>query len=107
MRREKFSMASLASRKSYASCRYENIMTVYSFKAVDERGLTHKGLLEADNTRQLRQQLRARGLMPVAIAEAAQASLAGFRKPQAAFSTKALTGFTRELAILIEGGLTL
>lgn len=42
-------------------------MAVYTFEALDARGKTQKGVLEADSPRQVRQKLRSDGLNAVAI----------------------------------------
>lgn len=85
-------------------------MAIFSYKAIDARGLKHKGLLEADSIRQLRQQLRARGFVPLTIEETSRRLPHILGKPQAprpAFSSSARTAFTRELAIMMDGGLQL
>src|ERR1700733_16137416 len=83
-------------------------MTVYSYKAIDTHGIRHKGVLDASDVRQLRQQMRPRGWIPLSIEEAGRtAMIRGLRPQPQAFSTKTLTAFTGELAILIDGGLPL
>ena len=84
-------------------------MTIYSYKAIDAKGASHKGVLDANDARQLRQQLRARGWIPLKIEETGRtvAMVTGLRRTRQAFSNKTLTAFTGELAILIEGGLPL
>ncbi len=84
-------------------------MPVYAFKAVDERGTKQKGVMEADNARHVRQQLRQRGLMPLEITESVGRLNIPWRAkgPRAAFSGKTIATFTRELAMLLEGGLQL
>ncbi len=84
-------------------------MTVYSYKAIDAQGASHKGVLDANDARQLRQQLRMRGWIPLRIEETSRtaAVVKGLRRTRQAFSNKTLTAFTGELAILIDGGLPL
>ena len=38
-------------------------MAAFEFKALDKKGKQQKGVLEADSERQVRQQLREKGLM--------------------------------------------
>ena len=40
-------------------------MAAFAFKAVNARGKNTNGVLEGDNARQVRQQLREKGLIPL------------------------------------------
>jgi general secretion pathway protein F len=85
-------------------------MAVFSYKAVDNKGRKHTGMLEVDNARQLRQQLRTRGWIALSVLETKAHHLslpAALRRSKAVFANKQLTLFTRELSILLEGGLPL
>ena len=46
-------------------------MAAFEYRALDGRGKEKKGLLEADTAKQIRQQLRDKGLMPIAVELAA------------------------------------
>lgn len=46
-------------------------MAVFNYIAVNDRGKTQKGILEADSTTQIRQLLQARGLTPIEITQTA------------------------------------
>ena len=84
-------------------------MGAYQYVAVDSGGKEHKGVLEGDTARHVRQLLRDRKLLPVEIAEveakerSATASL-GLRR---GISTLDLALITRQLATLVRAGLPL
>ncbi|MEO2267773.1 type II secretion system inner membrane protein GspF [Pseudoalteromonas pernae] len=87
-------------------------MAAFEYRALDGRGKEKKGLLEADTAKQVRQQLRDKGLMPLAVelaasqekASAARSGfLSGFFKPK--ISTSDLALITRQLATLIQSAL--
>ena len=84
-------------------------MAIYVYKAVDKKGHHHHGLQDADNVRQLRKKLRSQGWTPISLSNnsPSKASRTVERKTRAVFSTAALTQFTRDLSILLEGGLHL
>ncbi len=42
-------------------------MAAFAFKAVNARGKNTNGVLEGDNARQVRQQLREKGLIPLEV----------------------------------------
>lgn len=81
-------------------------MPAFQYQALDASGRNLKGLLEGDSARQVRQQLRERGLTPVAVQE-----LSGERRPRATagrrqrLSATELALATRQLATLIGAGL--
>lgn len=84
-------------------------MAAFEFQALDNKGKQHKGVLEADSSRQVRQQLRDKGWMPLSV-EASndkQAKRSGFslfaRGPSLSVPDLAL--ITRQLATLIAAGL--
>jgi general secretion pathway protein F len=84
-------------------------MGAYQYVAVDPRGKEHRGVLEGDTPRHVRQLLRERQLLPVEVAEVE----ARERKSQRHFSLfKGISGLdlallTRQLATLVKAGLPL
>lgn len=82
-------------------------MAAYEFVALDGSGREQRGVLEADSVRQIRQQLRDRGLAPVSVDPAAERAADGgasftFRRGLSALD---LAMITRHLATLIGSGL--
>ena len=94
-------------------------MAVFAFEALDARGKKHKGVMEADSPRQVRQKLRAGGMNAVAInplSGAAQTPTAGgkgqasahrFNLFQKQASAAEVTLLTRQLATLVAAGIPL
>ncbi len=84
-------------------------MPAYRFEALDAAGKSSSGLLEADNAKAARQQLRARQLVPLAVnpvaAAAADGSTAKFTRR--VFSATERAVWTRQLAGLVSSGLPL
>ncbi|HQY38707.1 MAG TPA: type II secretion system inner membrane protein GspF [Giesbergeria sp.] len=88
-------------------------MPAFSFEALDDQGLTRKGVVEADTAKAARGQLRAQALVPLTVelvgdqasngAGAAGRSL--FTRP--VFGATALAIWTRQLAGLVSSGLPL
>lgn len=82
-------------------------MPAFEYVAVDEDGKRQKGVLEADSARQVRQQLREKGYLPVSIEQAA----AQHRKSSTGLFTRSgmtayeLALITRQLATLIQAGI--
>ena len=85
-------------------------MPAYRFEAVDAAGRATKGLLEADNAKAARAQLRAQALVPLEVTQVAtQAANTGqfsFGRGRA-FGSTALAIWTRQLAGLVGSGLPL
>jgi general secretion pathway protein F len=85
-------------------------MAAFEFQALDNKGKQHKGVLEADSSRQVRQQLRDKGWMPLSV-EAANNEKQNKSGLLARFSlspslkTAELALITRQLATLIAAGL--
>jgi general secretion pathway protein F len=84
-------------------------MPAYQFIAVDNAGKQHKGVLEGDSARQIRQQLRDKSWMPVQVdpVEESKTTVAGkgfFQKGMTAYD---LALMTRQLAVLIAAGIPL
>ena len=92
-------------------------MPAYQFEALQSDGQTRSGTLEADSARTARSQLRAQGLVPlqvqaIALGSASQATdLPWWQRPigptRRAFSDGQRAIWTRQLAGLVGGGLTL
>lgn len=84
-------------------------MPAYKFEALDAAGKSSTGLLEADNAKAARAQLRAQSLVPLAVNPVASAGTqgAGSRFSRRVFSSTGLTVWTRQLAGLVGSGLPL
>lgn len=94
-------------------------MAVYAFEALDAKGKKHKGVMEADSPRQVRQKLRTGGMNAVAInplsgvAQASatdtrgSASTRRFNLFQKQASAAEVTLLTRQLATLVAAGIPL
>jgi general secretion pathway protein F len=86
-------------------------MPAYKFDALDAAGKASSGLIDADNARAARAQLRAQSLVPLqvtpvgAAAQGGTASRALFSRR--VFSSTALAVWTRQLAGLVTAGLPL
>lgn len=84
-------------------------MGAYQYVAVDPGGKEHRGVLEGDTPRHVRQLLRERQLLPVEVAEIEERA----RKTRRTFSLfKGISGLdlallTRQLATLVKAGLPL
>jgi len=81
----------------------------YKFEALDAAGKSSTGLLEADNAKAARAQLRAQALVPLDVTQVASAgtSAGSTRFSRRVFSTTGLTVWTRQLAGLVGSGLPL
>jgi general secretion pathway protein F len=86
-------------------------MPAFRYEAVDAGGATRKGVVNADNPRSARADLRSQGLTPLMVdAIAAQLDAAGVAKSRGfgeRLSQVELALFTRQLASLLEAGLPL
>ena len=84
-------------------------MPAYKYEALDSAGKNRTGLIEADNVKSARSQLRAQGLVPLDVngvqPQAAHAS--GLQWASRVFGAAALTVWTRQLAGLVGSGLPL
>lgn len=79
-------------------------MEAFRYQALDAAGAAVSGVVQADGPREARAQLRARGLLPSALDRVRTLSL----KPWArGLSAAQLSLLTRQLATLLEAGLTL
>ncbi|NML13476.1 type II secretion system inner membrane protein GspF [Azohydromonas caseinilytica] len=87
-------------------------MPAYRFEALDANGKTSTGLLDADNARAARAQLRAQALVPLQVQPVAGGAGGGAPAGMArwrgrVFGSTALTVWTRQLAGLVSSGLPL
>lgn len=85
-------------------------MPAYRFEALDAAGKATTGLLDADNAKAARSQLRAQSLVPLAVTQVASAGTAptgGLRLTRRVFGATGLAVWTRQLAGLVGSGLPL
>ena len=84
-------------------------MPAFRFEALDALGKSTNGLLEADNARAARSQLRAQSLVPLAVSQVASAGTAkaGLSLGGRVFNATGLAVWTRQLAGLVGSGLPL
>jgi general secretion pathway protein F len=85
-------------------------MPAYKFEALDASGKSTTGLLDADNARAARAQLRAQTLVPLAVEPVAAAGTETGGKlhlSRRVFGTTGLAVWTRQLAGLVASGLPL
>ena len=85
-------------------------MAAFSYKAMDKAGRNKSGVLEGDNAKQIRAQIREKGLIPLEVeqvAEKAQKSSKGFQLFSPKISASDLALLTRQLATLVESSLPL
>jgi general secretion pathway protein F len=86
-------------------------MGAFEYTALDAGGKEQSGILEGDTPRQIRQMLREKQLLPVAVNEVAQKE--STRQKSKSFSVRGrvsasdLSLFTRQLATLVRAGLPL
>ncbi len=83
-------------------------MAAFAYKALNASGRNASGVLEGDNARQVRQQLREQGLIPLEVEQVAERSKGDkssftFFKPRISAAELAL--LTRQLATLVESAL--
>ena len=88
-------------------------MPAYQYRAIDPQGQTAQGWIEADSEWLARQTLRAQGLIPLALSATDGQGAAGlpfWRRPihlRRVMNAEALVTLTRQLAGLLQAGLTL
>ncbi len=84
-------------------------MPAYRFEALDAQGKASTGLLEADNAKAARAQLRAQSLVPLDVTQVAAESAAttGLQFKRRTFSSTGLAVWTRQLSGLVGSGLPL
>jgi general secretion pathway protein F len=84
-------------------------MGAFEYSALNERGREKRGVLEGENARQIRQQLREQGLTPLSVEEVAQRETrerGGFSLRRGISATD-LALITRQLATLVRAALPL
>ncbi len=84
-------------------------MGAFEYQALDARGRTRKGVSSGDTARQVRQQLRQQGLTPVSVvgvAEEETRAHGAVRTRRTRIRTSELAVITRQLATLLDSGLT-
>ena len=85
-------------------------MGAFEYTALDIRAREHKGVMEGDTARQVRQQLREKGLTPLRVEEAAQKEVRDSRRSfqiRRGISAAELALMTRQLATLVQAALPL
>lgn len=86
-------------------------MGAFEYVALDKAGREQKGVVEGDSPRQIRTQLRDKGLIPLNVEEVAQKESkktgTGLRRMQRGISSTDLALITRQLATLTRSGLPL
>lgn len=83
-------------------------MPAFSYKALDTRGKQKQGVVEADSARVVRQQLRERGLTPLAVDTASDKNGKGTASPlgsKGSLSVPDLALVTRQISTLIQSGI--
>jgi len=84
-------------------------MPAYRFEALDAAGKSTSGLLEADNARAARAQLRSQALVPLDVSQVAATGTQGkgLSMTRRVFSSTGLAVWTRQIAGLVGSGLPL
>lgn len=85
-------------------------MPAFEYVSVDSDGRKQKGVLEADSARQVRQQLRDKGWLPISVEAAAaehKKATSRFSFLRGGMSAYELALITRQLATLIQAGIPL
>jgi len=82
-------------------------MAAFDYKALDEKGRQKKGIIEADSARQVRQQLRDKGLTPLSVDITAEKKegVGTFSSRGKRLSVRDLSLITRQIATLIQAGI--
>ncbi|MES2719494.1 MAG: type II secretion system inner membrane protein GspF [Pseudomonadota bacterium] len=87
-------------------------MAVFDYVGVDAQGKRHKGVLEGESARHVRQLIRDKGWVPLQVSTATENSESsnpgsGFNLFKPRLSAQDLAMITRQLATLVQAGLTL
>ncbi|MFC4159570.1 type II secretion system inner membrane protein GspF [Chitinimonas lacunae] len=82
-------------------------MAGFRFQALDERGRTIEGVVEADTLKLARTQLRERGLWVSELAELSGGEAGERKNSRVSLSTTDLALITRQFATLLDAGLTI
>ena len=82
-------------------------MAAFEYKALDEKGRQKKGVIEADSSRQVRQQLREKGFAPLSVEQNVETkqSTSSIFAAKRRLSVKELSLLTRQIATLIQAGI--
>lgn len=84
-------------------------MGAYEYTALDQSGHQKKGIIEGDTPRVVRQRLRDRGFIPLAVAEAAHRETDGYQRTSLSrrrrISATDLAMVTRQLSTLVASGM--
>jgi len=81
-------------------------VAAFQYKALDKQGKQQKGVMEADSSRQIRSQLREKGLMPVDVKQVeSNKSSGGKASNRQKISASDLALITRQLATLVQSAL--
>lgn len=82
-------------------------MAAFEYLAIDQKGQRHKGVIEGDAPRQVRQKLRESGLIPIEVTLITQTNKHKITRKQffTSISADELTLITRQLATLLSAGL--
>ena len=81
-------------------------MEAFQYQALDAAGRTVSGVVQADSARQARMQLRARGLLP-SVVDQVHARARARQSWARGISSAELSLITRQMATLLESGLTI
>lgn len=88
-------------------------MAAFEYKALDAKGRQKKGVLEGDTARQVRQQLREKGMVPIAVTQTSGQGRRSKSSQSKSFtlkrgiSTNELALITRQLATLVQAAMPL
>ena len=80
-------------------------MATFDYEAIDLRGKKKTGVLDGDSPRQVRQQLKGQGLVPLAVTSNLQKQTSPRYRDRLAPATLAI--ITRQLAVLLRAGIPL
>lgn len=82
-------------------------MPAFEYQSLDEKGRSKKGVIEGDSAKQIRQKLRDKGWMPLSVEPAHEQSGSTEQKQvRGRLSPAELSLFTRQIATLLQSGLT-
>src|SRR5215210_6425087 len=81
-------------------------MAAFTYEAINAQGFELSGEIHASDLMSAREQLQARGLLPESLVERAASGDAGARSTFKKVKPKALQVFTRQLATMIEAGVS-
>ncbi len=86
-------------------------MATFEYQVLDDKGRQKKGVMEADTARQIRQQLREKGLTPISVTQTDRplkkgesSTISGFQR---GINTRDLALITRQMATLVQAAMPL